>query len=219
MNGNGKRSLRTGVGCITMFALWTLLIQTVGVQPAGETNMPVGFAALNRSFHELTGVHMALYTLTDWLGLIPVCVCAGFACVGLSQLLHRKSLLKVDRDILLLGGYYAAVIACYLLFERFPVNYRPVFIGGVTEASYPSSTALLALSVMPTLTFQVQRRGKHLRTQKAIAVMTAAFTAFMVVGRAVCGVHWLTDIIGSALLSRGLFSLYRAAVSLCGNEK
>jgi undecaprenyl-diphosphatase len=46
--------------------------------------------------------------------------------------------------------------------------------------------------------------------------MTAAFvflfSAFMVIGRLVAGVHWRTDIVGSVLLSAGLYSLYRAAV-------
>ena len=38
------------------------------------------------------------------------------------------------------------------------------------------------------------------------------FSAFMVIGRLVAGVHWLTDIVGSVLLSAGLYALYRAAV-------
>ena len=38
--------------------------------------------------------------------------------------------------------------------------------------------------------------------------MLAAFTAFMVVGRLISGVHWLSDIIGSILLSAGLVLLY-----------
>ena len=46
--------------------------------------------------------------------------------------------------------------------------------------------------------------------------MTAAFvvlfSAFMVIGRLVAGVHWLTDIVGSVLLSAGLYALYRATV-------
>lgn len=39
-----------------------------------------------------------------------------------------------------------------------PVNYRPVLIEGRLEASYPSSTTLLVVSVMPTLMFQAYRR-------------------------------------------------------------
>ena len=73
----------------------------------------------------------------------------GFGMLGLLQWIRRKSIAKVDRDILLLGGYYILVILDYLIFEMIPINYRPILINGVMEASYPSSTTLLVLSVMP----------------------------------------------------------------------
>ena len=214
MNKNGKRKLYPGMILLVFFLLWTLTVKLVDVQPAGETQTPVGFAALNGWFHSLTGVHMALYDLTDLLSVIPLGVCALFGLMGAVQLIRRRSLLKVDRDILLLGIYYVVVIGAFFLFEVFPVNYRPVFIEGELEASYPSSTTLLVLSVMPTLTFQADRRCKGPGLKWTVKILTLVFSAFMVVGRLVCGVHWLTDILGGLVLSCGLFLLYKAAVRL-----
>ena len=153
-----NQNLLAGTLLLVGFAVWTFLIQMVDVQPIGPNGSIVGFAALNGWFHHLTGVHWMLYTLTDWLGLVPIFVCLIFAGVGFVQLVQRKSLLKVDLDIILLGVYYVFVIFGYLLFEMMPINYRPVLIEGFLEASYPSSTTLLVLSVMPTLYFQAQRR-------------------------------------------------------------
>jgi undecaprenyl-diphosphatase len=204
--------LTTGLLLLLAFALWTLLIQIVDVRPAGETATDVGFATLNSRFHGLTGVHMTLYHITDWLGLVPVFVCLCFGVLGLCQWIRRKSLWKVDGDILLLGVYYVLAIFLYLAFEMIPINYRPILIAGFTEASYPSSTTLLVLMVMPTLVFQINRRGKNHRVKKATAALTMAFSACMVLGRTVAGVHWLTDILGSILLSGGMFHLYRAMV-------
>ena len=211
---NGKKSLKIAVVLLGLFVLWTWLVQTVDVRPAGETAAAVGFATVNARFHRLTGVHMTLYTVTDWLGLVPVLVCGLFATVGAVQLWKRKSLRQVDPDLLLLGGYYALVILCYLGFEAVPVNYRPVWIEGRLEASYPSSTTLLVLSVMPTLVLQANRRVKRPLAKRAIAILSMVFSAAMVWGRLLSGVHWLTDILGSLLLSAGLFSLYRAGVLL-----
>ena len=211
---NGKKSLKIAVVLLGLFVLWTWLLQTVDVRPAGETATAVGFATVNAWFHRLTGIHMALYTVTDWLGLIPVSVCGLFAAVGAAQLWKRKSLRRVDPDLLLLGGYYTLVILCYLGFEAVPVNYRPVWIEGRLEASYPSSTTLLVLSVMPTLVLQTNRRVKRPLAKRAIAILSMVFSAAMVWGRLLSGVHWLTDILGSLLLSAGLFSLYRAGVLL-----
>ncbi len=212
MKTNGKKLAVIGACLLLAFVLWTVLIQCVDVQAAGPEGSSVGFASVNTWFHQLTGEHMGLYNITDWLGLVPIVVCLCFGALGLWQLIKRKSLKKVDADILLLGGYYIIVICCYLLFEMVPVNYRPVLIEGVLEASYPSSTTLLVLSVMPTLIFQVNRRAADETVKKITALLTILFSAFMVIGRLISGVHWLTDILGAVLLSAGLYLLYRACV-------
>ena len=207
-----KRNLLAGVGLIGAFALWTVLIQWVDVQAVGQNGTKIGFADFNVQFHQLTGVNMTIYTITDWLGLVPVFVCLCFGMLGLVQLIRRKRLLRVDVDILLLGVYYVIVIACYLIFEMIPINYRPVLIEGRLEASYPSSTTLLVLSVMPTLMFQAYRRTVNPMIRKSAAVFVIAFSTLMVIGRLISGVHWVTDIIGSVLLSTGLYMLYWSAV-------
>ncbi|MCR4657959.1 MAG: phosphatase PAP2 family protein [Lachnospiraceae bacterium] len=207
-----KRKLLTGVGLISVFALWTVLIQCVDVQSVGQNGTKIGFAAFNVWFHQLTGVHMKLYTITDWLGLVPIFICLSFGTLGFVQLVKRRSLIRVDPDLILLGVYYVIVIVCYLVFEMIPINYRPVLIEGRLEASYPSSTTLLVLSVMPTLIFQVDRRAANPLIKKMTAVFVIAFSAFMVIGRLISGVHWATDIIASLLLSAGLFGLYQSVV-------
>lgn len=211
-----NQNVLAGILLLAGFAVWTFLIQTVDVQPIGPNGSSVGFAALNGWFHQLTGVHWMLYTLTDWLGLVPICVCLIFAGAGFVQLVQRRSLFKVDLDIIMLGAYYVLVIFGYLLFEMVPINYRPVLIEGFLEASYPSSTTLLVLSVMPTLYFQAQRRLTASALRQTIRIFSVLFSAFMVLGRLVSGVHWLTDIMGAVLLSSGIFLIYKASVNfLC----
>ena len=211
-----NQNVLAGILLLVGFAVWTFLIQAVDVQPIGPNESTVGFAALNGWFHQLTGVHWMLYTLTDWLGLVPVCVCLIFAGAGFVQLVQRRSLFKVDLDIIMLGAYYVLVIFGYLLFEMVPINYRPVLIEGFLEASYPSSTTLLVLSVMPTLYFQAQRRLAQNALRQTICIFSVLFSAFMVIGRLVSGVHWLTDIMGAVLLSSGIFLIYKASVNfLC----
>ena len=218
MKEKGKQALKLGGVLLAVFALWTVLIQCVDVRPAGQNGTNIGFAALNVWFHELTGVHMALYTVTDWLGLVPIAICLGFGVLGLLQLVKRRSLRKVDTDLILLGVYYVVVIFAYLFFEMVPINYRPILIDGVMEASYPSSTTLLVLSVLPTLKFQVDRRANRASVKRIVDAFVIVFSAFMVLGRLVSGVHWLTDIAGAVFLSAGLFLLYAAAVALTDKE-
>ena len=215
----GKRELFIGSLLIIAFVIWTALIQLVDVQPIGQNETDVGFASFNSWFHNVTGVHMAIYTVTDWLGLIPIVVCMVFGGVGFVQLVKRRSLFKVDYDIIFLGIYYVLVIFGYLIFEMIPINYRPILIEGFMEASYPSSTTLLVLSVMLTLSFQVKRRVENVTIKRITSILAGVFSVFMVIGRLISGVHWFTDIVGSIMLSVGLFYVYKAVVFLCCKEE
>jgi undecaprenyl-diphosphatase len=126
------------------------------------------------------------------------------------QWIKRKSIRKVDANILALGGFYAATIVAYLLFENVVINYRPVLIDGILEVSYPSSTTMLTMCVMPTSVMQLHDRMKNRLLRKCISFAVIAFTAFMVIGRLISGVHWFSDIVGGALLSAGLVTAYDA---------
>jgi undecaprenyl-diphosphatase len=219
MKETKRKELLAGIILMVAFVLWTVLIRNIDVQNAGSNGTAVGFATINVWFHQLTGVHMLVYKITDWLGLVPIIICMCFGVLGLVQLIKRRSILRVDPDILLLGIYYVLVIACYLIFEMIPINYRPILINGNLEASYPSSTTLLVLSVMPTLKYQSDRRIANPMTRKSIALFVFAFSLFMVTGRLISGVHWATDIIGSVFLSSGLFMVYRSMAEYTGYRK
>ena len=214
MKKQKKRSLCIALGLLAAFVLWTAAIRLIDVRPIGPQESTVGFAALNRYVHGLTGVHMSLYTVTDWLGLVPFGVAFGFALLGLVQWSKRKRIGKVDQSILVLGGFYLVVMAVYVFFELCVVNYRPVLIDGNLEASYPSSTTMLVLTVMPTAAMQWNARIKKPALRRGVVSVTIVFVALMIVGRLFSGVHWITDIMGGALLSAGLVMLY---VSLVDN--
>lgn len=199
---------------LAAFVLWTVAICFLDVRAIGPQGSFVGFAGINGFVHNLTGVHWGLYYITDWLGLVPIFVCMGFSILGLIQWIKRKSIFKVNYDILVLGGFYIVTIATYLFFESVVINYRPVLIGGSLEASYPSSTTMLVMCVMPTAIMQFGNRIKNKVLRNIIAVAIITFIAFMVIGRLICGVHWFTDIVGGALLSAGLVMMYHSLMSL-----
>ena len=210
MEKKNKKRLVLGAGLVVAFLLWTVLVRFVDVRAIGPECSSVGFAALNGYVHELTGVNWLLYTVTDWLGIVPIAVALGFAILGLVQLIKRKSLWKVDHSILALGVFYIVVMAAYIFFEVVIINYRPTLIDGYLEASYPSSTTMLVMCVMPTAEMQLNARIKNTVFRRCAVIAIVVFTAFMVIGRLISGVHWITDIIGGTLLSAGLVTVYDA---------
>ena len=216
MEKKNKKRLVLGAGLVVAFVLWTVLVCFVDVRTIGPEGSSVGFATLNGFVHELTGVNWLLYTVTDLLGLVPIAAALGFAILGLVQLIKRKSLWKVDHSILALGVFYIIVMAAYVFFEVLVINYRPTLIDGYLEASYPSSTTMLVMCVMPTAAMQLNARIKNTVFRRCAIIAIVAFTAFMVIGRLISGVHWITDIIGGAMFSIGIVTTY---FSICNSLK
>lgn len=207
------KSACAAFGCLAAFLLWTVAVKMVDVQPVGPMRSSVGFATINLWVHNLTGVHMPLYELTDWLSLIPLTIAAGFALLGLVQWIRRKKLSEVDGSILVLGGFYLVVMGLYVFFEKVVINYRPVLIRGILEASYPSSTTMLVMCIQPTARMQFRQRIQNRKIMDCVSFSIHAFTFLMVMGRLLSGVHWFTDIVGGVLMSVGLVELYRAVNS------
>ena len=193
---------------LAAFALFTGLVQWVDVRPIGPQASKVGFATFNGFVRERVGVNFTLYTVTDWLGLVPIAIALGFAFLGAVQCIRRKGLFKVDKSLFVLGAFYILVMAVFLFFETVVVNYRPVLIEGRLEASYPSSTTMLAMCVIPTAMLQCNARIKRGTLKYGVLFSLAAFGDFMVIARFLSGVHWASDILGGLLFSAGAVCLY-----------
>ena len=219
MKNQTKKAFLTAVSFLVAFVCWTALITIVDVKPIGPNSSAVGFATLNSFVHNITGTHMSLYNITDWAGLVPIAFAFGFAVLGLIQWIKRKHIKHVDSSILILGGYYIVVMFAYFFFESFVINYRPILINGYLEASYPSSTTLLVLCIMPTSIMQLNSRIKSIMLKRILTTVIVTFIIFMVAFRLVSGVHWLSDIVGGVLLSASLVEFYRFACKIVNSNK
>ena len=209
-----RKNVQKAVFLFTAFAGWTTAVLCLDRQAIGPLGSVVGLATCNRAVQILVGVNPVLYAVTDWLGLVPIAVMFGFALLGLWQWIRRRSLRQVDRSLLVLGGLYLALLVAYLLFESFVINCRPVLIEGVLEASYPSSTTLLALCVLPTAKMQLRDRIRHPAVGRVVLAACTLLLAVLLVGRFLSGVHWMSDLVGGGLLGGALVCFYRAAVDV-----
>ena len=205
-------------------ALFIALIVMLGrydVAPIGAGGTDVGFSTINLKVHNFTGVNPEWYEITNYLGYLAIAICLVFALTGLVQLIRRKSLLKVDREIFALGGLFVADIALYVLFEKLIINYRPILVDGSAEpeASFPSSHTLLAITVMTATAIII---GRYVRSRGLAALISFICVIIAVVavgGRLWCGAHWLTDIVVGVLLSITLLLLFSAAAGTGSEQK
>lgn len=219
MNKTKRNFTITGI-LFLLFVFFTFMITKIDVRPIGPENSTVGFASINQFIFELSGTSSLWYNITDWLGIIIILFALGFALLGLFQLIKRKSLFKIDKSILLLGVFYVVIIAFYILFENIIINYRPVLMDGVLEASYPSSHTMIAICIMSTAIIQFHElfpeRKKLLTLLDILSVFIILTT---IIGRLLSGVHWFTDIIAGILLSSALIMLYYSILKYIKNYK
>ena len=195
----------------SLFIVFSLWIRLFDVQPVGPEGSSIGFAGLNVAVHELFGMHLFWYKLTQLLGVAAIAVAAVFAVVGFIQLVQRKSLLKVDKKILMLGVIYILVILLYVLFEKIPFNYRPVVLDPAEglEPSYPSTHTMIILTIFGTAISVIGDYLKNAKLVLLLKIICLVIMAVTTVGRLICGVHWFTDIAGGVIISLFFINLFK----------
>lgn len=194
---------------LLLFVLFTVAVKTVDVQPIGPNGSSVGFAAVNVAMFSLFGESEFWYRLTGILGYLAILIMVGFAALGAWELVKRRSLKKVDADLISLGVLLVLTLVCYALFEVLKINFRPVLTDGELEASYPSSHTMFVLVAMCACAHELTCRRVRMPLRALGYTAAGAVMALTSLGRLFSGAHWLTDVLGAILLSAALVFFYR----------
>ena len=207
-----KRNIIISTTLITLSILFTLLVKVVDVQQIGVEETSIGFATINQFVFKTLRENELWYNITEILGLVALATVAIYGLIGLTQVIKRKSLLKVDKEIIALGIFYVVVIGIYILFEKVIVNYRPVLIDGIKEASYPSSHTLMTTCLCISAVI-INKKLFNNKITKYTNLLLLVIMSTTVIGRLLSGVHWFTDIIGGILISTALLTTFYTIIS------
>lgn len=191
------------------FILFTALCKTVDLQTIGPESSVVGFASINGFFRDLIGTHTFFYVLSEFGGILAIFTALLFAGIGGYQLYQNKDIRKVDKNILLMGCMYVLILVLYILFDKIPVNYRPVIMDEGLEPSYPSTHTLLAGGIFGCALVEL-RYFPRIRQDIKLKIRLGLIIAMVltILFRWLSGVHWFTDILGGILLSFAVAELY-----------
>lgn len=194
--------------CLLVFVsiIYTILVKYVDTSAIGPNESIVGFSKLNSFVFNITGSNMVLYKITEILGIIPILIAFMYGVVGLIQVIDRKSL-NIDKELIALGILYVVVVFIYVFFEKCIINYRPVLIDDILEASYPSSHTLMSICICGSALLINKYLFNKNKVYKYVNVVAIISMVLIVLGRLLSGVHWGSDIIGSVIISITLLKI------------
>lgn len=195
------------------FAVLIILLSCADVRVAPNGGK-IGLGKMNITVSYALGYGETWYKISKILGYVVLAAAVFNVAVTVWQYFKRKKLIAVDREFLCLCGLYAAVAVVYVAFELFPVNFRPTSSGNNLEASFPSSHALLALTVCGSSAIVAFRKIGSRPWRIAAITAESVLAVALVASRTLSGVHWITDVIGSVILSVALVSCFVGG--LCG---
>lgn len=222
MRKKQKCALTAAILCMALFGILLASLDLFDVRPIGPQNSSVGLATLNNAAKQCFGKRLGLYNPDDFssynhtlyqvtgiLGYLAIASAPIFALAAILQLIRKRSLVRLDWDFYLLAAFYGVVGAVYVLFEKFVINYRPVDLGQGLEPSFPSSHTLLAVALLGAAMAQIRHRVKKAPLRALAEAACLLLMLAIGIGRLLCGVHWLTDILGGLLLGASLAFFYQ----------
>lgn len=197
-----------------LFVILLVLLLTVDVAPIAPLGNTVGLSTINGAVKDALSVNYTLYDLAEWTGYLALLTAAIFALLGFIQLVKRRSLAKVDRELVVLACLYVVSLLFYILFEVFVVNVRPVMVfdSSTPEASFPSSHTLLAVTFFGSAILLLRKYLQKKPLRVCAQVVLCALLVMTTVCRFLSGAHWLTDILGGILLGSSLLCLFAGAL-------
>lgn len=204
---NKRKKIIINLTFIFFAIIFIIMVKFVDVKPIGVNGSNIGFSTLNQIILNQIGVNIIWYYITDWLGLIPILISLIYAIIGIIQLFNRKSIFKVDKEIISLGVFYITLICIYIFFENVIINYRPILIDGFLEASFPSSHTLMTVCICGSSIIINNKLFKN-NIVKPLNILSIIIIIVTIYGRLVSGVHWFTDILGGIIISISLLKIF-----------
>ena len=190
-----KIYLLIGFGFFCLFCILMILL-SFDVSVIAKSGEPVGLSHINNlmQYNE----NHTIDKISDVLLYLSFAIIVIGAVIGILQLVKRKSLYKVDIEIIFLGIFFVLSIIIWIVFDKFiKVNVRPI---GSDDGSFPSTHVLLTTFLLLSghglcciyLDKKLYKYGSLVLAILLIIIVT--------IFRLVSGMHYITDVLGGLLL-------------------
>lgn len=144
--------------------------------------------------------------ITNIILASSLAVLAIFAILGLYQWITRKSLKKVDKNLLAFLVPLVLIVIVYIVFDKLWVlNTRP---DGSGEPSFPSTHTMLTATIFAITAINLKTYIKNKPLRIFLCVIMATLTILIAIGRVLANKHWTSDVIAGLIFAALFTAIY-----------
>lgn len=137
--------------------------------------------------------------ITNVILITSIITLAVFVFLGLYQWISRKSIKKVDRQLLWMPVPLILMVITYLLFQYvFVLNTRP---NGSGESSFPSTHVMVVATIFFIAMMILPKYVKSKPIRIILDVLMVVMISLTSVGRVAADMHWVLDVIGAVVFA------------------
>ena len=144
--------------------------------------------------------------ITNIILALSILTLLAFFITGLYQWIKRKSIKKVDKQILWLPLPMVLMTIVYFIFDKlWIINTRP---NDPSDPSFPSTHVMVVATIFFITTMILPKYIKS-KTLRIILVITmTVLISLTCIGRVVSGMHWPADVIGGLVFAFVFSEIY-----------
>lgn len=153
--------------------------------------------------------------ITDIILISSIAILAVFAVLGLIQWISRKSLKKVDKQLLWMPLPLILMVATYLICDKvLPkfFDFMPTRPNGSGEPSFPSTHALVVATIFFVVTLALPKYIKSKPARIFLELIMAVLIGLVCTGRVMSNMHSIVDVVGALVFALIYSEIYRQII-------
>ena len=155
--------------------------------------------------------------ITNIILIAALAVLAVFAMLGLYQWITRKSIKKVDKNLLAMFIPLILMVIVFVIFEKVLIlNTRP---DGSGEPSFPSTHTMVSATIFALAALNLKNYIKSKPLRITLYIIMAILTILVPVGRVLANKHWISDVVAGLVFAVIFAAIYYLIIRRAKNAK
>ena len=153
--------------------------------------------------------------ITNIILISSIVILAVFAILGFAQWISRKSIKKVDRQLLWMPLPLVLMAATYLICDKLLpklFDFMPTRPNGSGEPSFPSTHVMVVATIFFVVTLALPKYIKSKTMRIFLELVMAILIGLTCIGRVLANMHSVVDVVGALAFAFIFSEIYHIVI-------